>query len=429
MYLCKMKQRRNLLIGVFLGALIGWALGFLRLPYLEKNHSFWLGMVTGLALVSLALLMLFVWNKNVFLLRLMGRELSESRSGGVIRHYTILWVLVAAFIFLGGLVSSVLIFRQSQSFAVLTQNQNQKILQQSELIESNRKSSLVFLMNNLFDKVDEELKNNPAKTLSPETIARITALGHSFQPYRYLEGDSLSGRKYSPERGQLLLTLFLMNLDAQAFESIVLHTPFGGADLRETDLSGANLAKADLHSAYLAEATLKEANLQGADLQETNFWSADLSGADLMEADLKRANLAWADLRGSKLNAADLAGVDLSNAQLKKADLRGTILKWARVSGSILHGANMAGIDLLGSDLSQADLSEADLSEAYLSRTNFSEANLTGINLTRAVVSDEDWLEKLDQWRVIGAKEIKENYQLVGHESNASLYRLKKFEE
>jgi hypothetical protein len=53
-----MKRKRYLLVGLVFGAVIGWALGFLRLPYLEKNDSFLLGFISALAFVSLVLLLL-----------------------------------------------------------------------------------------------------------------------------------------------------------------------------------------------------------------------------------------------------------------------------------------------------------------------------------------------------------------------------------
>ena len=60
-----MKGKRYLLIGLVFGIMIGWALGFLRLPYIEKNFSFLLGFIAALVLVSLLLVLLNVWNQNL----------------------------------------------------------------------------------------------------------------------------------------------------------------------------------------------------------------------------------------------------------------------------------------------------------------------------------------------------------------------------
>ena len=39
-----MKGKRFLLLGLVLGGVIGWALGYLRFPYLEKSGSFLVGL-------------------------------------------------------------------------------------------------------------------------------------------------------------------------------------------------------------------------------------------------------------------------------------------------------------------------------------------------------------------------------------------------
>ena len=47
---------------------------------------------------------------------------------------------------------------------------------------------------------------------------------------------------------------------------------------------------------------------------------------------------------------------------------------------------------------------------------NFSGADLTGANLTEANLLaakvEEDWLERLDKWQVIGTKEIQASYKI-----------------
>ena len=49
-----MKAKRNLLIGGILGGLVGWILGALRLPYVDKSHSFLLGFITCLGVIELS---------------------------------------------------------------------------------------------------------------------------------------------------------------------------------------------------------------------------------------------------------------------------------------------------------------------------------------------------------------------------------------
>ena len=119
--------------------------------------------------------------------------------------------------------------------------------------------------------------------------------------------------------------------------------------------------------------------------------------------------------------AAELAGVflngaNLSNAKLRKVDLIGADLRWANLSNVFLTGANLSNANLLETNLSQTNLEQANFTEANLITTVFNGANLTGANLTEANLLaakvEEDWLEKLDKWQVIGTKEIQASYKI-----------------
>ncbi len=423
-------KARNLLIGMIPGALIGWALGFLRFPYMEKNFSFLLGFIACLAFVSLGLILLFVWNKNALLLKLIGKDPANQVSKSATGTYSLIWIMVSGFIVLGGLVSSFLIFKQNELFKTQTQKQNKRILEMSELVESARKSNLAFLMSNILDKVDDELRSTPNRILSDSTIERITALNNSlFKPYRYFEGDSLSKKELSPERGQLLLALCLMKIDSSSFAKIKLGAPFSGADLSGADLKGADLSGADLRDADLKDADLSGANLSRADLRGAILWGANLNMANLSGADLKRSDLRWAELKGADLKFANLDGANLTSAQLIKADLRGATIRWAEAGGAMFNEANLTGVDLVRTGLTKVNLSGANLSEANLGRADLREANLMGAELTKTSVQNKNWLEMLNEWRITGAKEIQETYQIAGDTTGRykdSKYRLEK---
>lgn len=72
-------------------------------------------------------------------------------------------------------IQSRLIHRQNALF----DEQNKRILQQTYLQEAQRRSSLNFLLGNIFDKIDEELKLDTNRSLSPQLTGRIIALTHS----------------------------------------------------------------------------------------------------------------------------------------------------------------------------------------------------------------------------------------------------------
>src|SRR6185369_8634547 len=136
-------------------------------------------------------------------------------------------------------------------------------------------------------QMHDELSHNPKRMLSDELIARIASLSYSFTPYSYVEGDSISSKKLSPERGQLLLIIAGMKIDSVSLEKLMHQSVF----------SFANLRNADLQSAYLKGVNLQGAELRGANLEGINLNEANLRLADLWGVNLKRASLMSADLQ------------------------------------------------------------------------------------------------------------------------------------
>ena len=272
----------------------------------------------------------------------------------------------------------------------LVKQQNKRIVQQTELIEAGRRSSLVFLMGNIMDKVDEELKrpSNTNRNLSDELIGRISALSQSLKPYRYLKNDRLIKKPLSPERGQLLLALVNSRLDtANAYHKIYTETKFSRADLNEAVLTKAHMSLAKLTKADLSEANLNETNLKRAFLKEADLKEVEALSANFQECELIEADMAWGEFSGANFSRATLTEADLSEADLDNCSFFGAYLKKA--------------------DLSEADLSEADLRGAYLNRANLSNTQLSG-----AKVSTDRWFKKLEKWKVKGFESIQQNYRL-----------------
>jgi len=426
-----MKGKRYLLIGASLGLIIGWTLGFLRLPVLEKNHSFWIGFGTCLALILLIISILFVWNKSAVLTRLIGKNSTTGNPNSDTQNHRVLWIVIAVFILIGGLVTSFMIYKQNQFFEAQTNTQNNRIQEQSELMESIRKGNLIFLMNNLLNNINDELRNEANGMLSDATIARIASFGHSLKPYKYLEGDSLSTRAFSPERGQLLIALSTMKIDSISFDKIKRNTTFSYADL-----SGANLKNVDLNGIDLKNANLKDANLSGSNLNNANLSEAILSGGYFVKtsfngANMEKADLKWAEMNEAYFKLANLDGANLINTKLRKADLSGATLQWAKFGSTILNEANLTDSDLLGAFLLKTNLTKANLSGALLQKIDFSDGILTGAELSTANV-EKDWLEKLDAWQATGAKDIQSRYKIADDTSGRhinSKFQLKKIED
>ncbi len=402
-----MKGKKQLLVGLVFGILMGWVFGFLRLPYIEKNTSFLLGFIASLIFISLLFLLLTVWNRR-FLHGLFSNKEGE-RDAQSTPKTILIWMVLTGVVVLGSIVSSLIIYRQNKSFKLQIQNHDSEMQKMKATVELLQKTNQVPLMNNILEEVGEELKHNPARTLTDATINRIAGLSSFLKPYQFIEKDSLSKKKYSVERGQLLQALLLMNINPRSFTQIKRSVVFAEADLSGADLKGLDLSGINLKGAYLKDVDLSSINLKGANLYGANLWGANLNQANLSNADLQRADLSWAQLNEATLPKVNLNEAILLNAQLRKADLNHASFRFAQSSGALFNEANLTNVNLQGSNFTKANLSQADLSESELRPINFSEANLTGVQLNNAVVV-ENWLEKLKEWHPIGEKELSKSY-------------------
>lgn len=264
---------------------------------------------------------------------------------GRIRRWWLGWLLLILGS-IGGLVTIILTVNQNQ----LLEAQNKKIDMQTQLMESERRSSLIFMMSNILDKVDYEIKEQNWKieafksldnpwvglpdslryNLSTPLIGRVVALSRAFQPYYRLQDTVLSKRVSSPERGQLFIALMQNKLDSATQSAIAINGNFSFAVIRQirldnakfqhislshADLSGASLASAFLKCADLSESTLQHTVFVGANLIRANLKGADLKGALLGRTKLMEANLEGANLEDVIFNGADLTMANLKNAK------------------------------------------------------------------------------------------------------------------
>lgn len=286
---------------------------------------------------------------------------------------------VAAAAATGGLVVfSVLGLITAIQANLLLQRQNEKIDQQSFLIEAQRRATLVTEFTSVLEQIESERTSARAQNLdgplklSAATIGRIAALTRSYRPYRYLaiDGDS-DGRlvsmdvatpvtktdtdsrseatwwdslrrapavlfgmsdpsdaptlirlPMSPERGQLLLTLVNASID---MGSLLAQFPdFSRSDLRNAVLAGADLSHIRANSS----------NFLQTDMLGTKFKSALLGNADFEQACLSNVDFEGAMLEGASLRDAKLSGAFVPDPrQLSNTDLQGAELSGLRVLG------------------------------------------------------------------------------------------------
>ncbi len=406
-----MKGKKHLLVGLVFGILIGWVFGFLRLPYIEKNTSFLLGFIASLIFISLLLMILTVWNIRFLHTLFANKEVRVDANGTP--KTILIWMVLTGVVVLGSIGSSLIIYRQNKSFKLQIQNHDSEMQKMKAMVELVQQTNQEPLMSSILEEVGEELRHNPARTLTNATINRIAALSFSFQSYQSIEQDSLSKKRYSIERGKLLQALVLMDIESSSFTQIKRSAVFAQADLRGADFKGLDLSGINLKEALLKDADLRGANLRGANLGGANLWGANLNRANLSNADLQLADLRWAKLNEATLALVNLNGVSLLNAQLRKADLNHASFRWAQSGGAMFNEANLTNVNLQGSNFTKANLSQADLSDSDLRAINLSEANLISVRLSNAIVV-ENWLEKLKEWQPIGEKELSKTYSVVG---------------
>lgn len=204
----------------------------------------------------------------------------------------------------------------------LVTQQNKRLDQQTYLQEAERRSSLVFLFSNIMDAIDRELKddygNDDIRNLSPQLTGRIIALSERLTPYRYLEGDSLTTKAYSPERGQLLISLHLSDLDSFTMRTIFSQSNFSSANLRFANLKNAYLPNGNLSGANLEYSDMSNVDLSGTQLRKVNLISANLEGANLSFATLLDSDLESVYFKGVNLHSASTSGTNFKYAVVEK---------------------------------------------------------------------------------------------------------------
>lgn len=292
------------------------------------------------------------------------------------------------------------------------------------------------LMGHVLRQVEWDLVHRPDRTVSEETLDQIAALGYALQPYRQIQGDTMSAQKRSPERGHLLLMLLAKRIDSTSLRKMFEKTSFAHADLSGAYLSGAYLNGIDLMEADLRGAQLQGAFLKKANLTYANAWGAIMTGAQLQGARIQLADLRWANLNEACLDSADLEEANMNSVHMRNASLRGAVLEWTQLNGAWLEGSDMTGANMYtthltrahcqGSNFSEANMTSATLIETHLTKANFSLANLSYSKLTHgdlqgAVVSDKTWLEQLSSWHVTGSEDIQNRYSITETDSAFTL--------
>ena len=391
-----MNRKAYVLISIFLAAIFGWGLGYIRLPYIAEEYSFGVGVLTAIAIISLTTLLTYLLKTK--------KSISSSKSSK-----KLFWLILTCVT-----TGAICIFLYQKNYTQLNkiETQSNLIVAQSETITALEQGNLMALVATVLAAADTELAQSSNRSLSQAIIDRIADLSHSLKPYRQVTKDSIATQELSRERGQLLLSLTKMNIDSASFAQIKKIATFEYADLRDAhlanmDLSGINLARANLEGAALLGSSLEYANLE-----EANLKRSQLSSSSLKNAKLKLINLDWANLSQVNISEVRLVGASLKSANLIGADLTGTYISYTNFRGANLIKANFTNTHIDIVDFSQANLTEAILDNLIIKRVNF-----TNVNFENTIVN-KDWFSNLKKEETVGLEKLKSDYEVASIEDN-----------
>ena len=391
-----MNRKAYVLILIFLAAIFGWGLGYIRLPYIEKEYSFGVGVLTTLAIISLTTLLTYLLKTK--------KSISSSKSSK-----KLFWLILTC-VTTGAIC--IFLYQKNYTQQNKIETQSNLIVAQSETITALEQGNLMALVATVLAAADTELAQSSNRSLSQAIIDRIADLSHSLKPYRQVTKDSIATQELSGERGQLLLSLTKMNIDSASFAQIKKIATFEYADLRDAhlanmDLSGINLARANLEGAALLGSSLEYANLE-----EANLKRSQLSSSSLKNAKLKLINLDWANLSQVNISEVRLVGASLKSANLIGADFTGTYISYTNFRGANLIKANFTNTHIDIVDFSQANLTEAILDNLIIKRVNF-----TNVNFEKTIVN-KDWFSNLKKEETVGLEKLKSDYEVASIEDN-----------
>lgn len=324
---------------------IGWTIGYIRLPEIQIESTFWLGFSIA------GVLFFFVFSSFPLLKR-------RSKS-----FPKVAFIVIALFLLVIGL-----------QFLEIKKNEYEDVMKSSEvdelksLVEFEKQMRLSPLIDHLIASLNQ-LENNESKQIDNASIAKLKALDNYFIPYEYKENCTLLEQKVSPEKGYLLLSLLNSDLDSASLSKVIGEISFEGSSLRNANLSGYDLRSINLDGSDLQGADLSHSLLKGASLRGVDFTKANLSNACIDSCILNRSNAQWAVLSGASLVGSQAEGCSWSFAVLDSAVLSGATIKNTNLEGAILSYANLDSALLYYDTLTGAHLSQTIFTVKKMSRT------------------------------------------------------------
>jgi uncharacterized protein YjbI with pentapeptide repeats len=278
--------------------------------------------------------------------------------------------------------------------------QNRRIDQQTYLQEADRRASMAASIDEVLNKVDEELKDakNKKRELSPLLISRIIALSQSLKPYKYLEGDNLSEKLISIERGQLLKSLIVCELGINTLDKIFDTANFSYADLSNSNLKGAHLRHANLEYADFSNSQMTGVNLIGANLKNTKFYSVSSCcqtfPKGVMDCEYSGIDFSFAKLDNSIIQNSDFSGSEFFNTEINNVKIINTEFNSCRFNSCEFIKSNLRRVSFSDTDFIDVPFYSLDSLGRITSYVSFKDT----INLENTRTSDKKMLNNLKKY-------------------------------
>lgn len=238
----------------------------------------------------------------------------------------------------------------------LLQKQNLKIDIQNHLAEASRRSSLIFELTSIIERIDSLRDSNkgPLVKIPRDLIGRIVALSQSFRPYKYINYElnsknktqwqqvecntfneifgscnniseiAVSSRPLSPERAQLFMTL--VNANIQNLQEII----DSGADFTYSDFNGIKLRKF----------ILQNVDFSGSSFTNAEFFQARFKKVDLKDAKFSNTHIQSSTFENYEISNSVFDDVKFENVEFGTGIIIGSVFQKSEFKDSIFKGKN-----------------------------------------------------------------------------------------
>lgn len=383
-------NRSLLLISCFIaGILVGWGIGYLKIPFVGDSFEFWIGILTTIGFF-------------IFL------RISSKHSTNFVQKIKLRFVLVSAILLIAAGLSLEYFFNRQSSFLKEQSEIELELLSTKAKMNINEQEIHQF---KLVDRMLDKLKGRKFDSLSITEIEDLRILSNTLVPIDYSALEYNDTLPVSPGRGYLLQRLVEMHLQEPTFTSLLSKVNFKQSYLKNVEFKEVDLQGIDLYGSNLSNSRFKNVNFSGANLQMCDFTYSKMNYCILDKADLKEANFKWSELQKFRMAKAIANGSDFSNTDLEDSDLSSTSFKWAKMADAKLKNSNLEKSILWFVDFKNTDLQYANLNGANLVETSFKNAILEEANLSNAQVT-KDWFDTLEEQRPAGITRIRKEYSM-----------------